>query len=61
MSFKFEVGEVVSFAAQGERKSTYTVVRQMPDQPGVAEPTYRIKSVADAFERNVKESELSKA
>ena len=61
MSFKYKVGQSVMFAPQGDRKGVYTVVRQMPEQPGVEEPTYRIKREAEGFERNVRESELSKS
>ena len=58
---KFAVGQIVDFdmKSQPMPKPTgpYAVLRQLPADD-VKSRTYRIKSDAEAFERNVKEYEI---
>ena len=60
MSFKFSVGQAVEYTPIGEKRAgLYTVIRQMPKEGQAAELKYRIKSDAEAYERNVLECHLS--
>ena len=59
MEFKFAAGQMVSYKPMGQRTSTFTVVRQMPEEPrGYSDLRYRIKSTSENFERVVLEGEL---
>ncbi len=57
---RFRVGEIVDFypSQRGVPTSarSYKILRQMPSDGG--ERLYRIKTIAEAFERIVRESEL---
>jgi hypothetical protein len=60
MSFKFIVGQAVEYTPLGEKKAgLYRVVRQMPREEQAFDLRYRIKSEAEAYERNVLECQLS--
>ena len=60
MSFKFLVGQVVEYTPIGEKKAgLYKILRQMPKEQQAADLKYRIKSEAEAYERNVLECQLS--
>ena len=60
MSFKFSVGQAVEYTPIGEKRAgLYTVTRQMPKEEQAADLKYRIKSDAEAYERNVLECHLS--
>jgi hypothetical protein len=60
MSFKFMVGQAVEYTPLGEKKAgLYKVVRQMPREEQAFDLRYRIKSEAEAYERNVLECQLS--
>jgi hypothetical protein len=60
MSFKFLVGQAVEYTPMGEKKAgLYKVVRQMPTEEQAVDLRYRIKSEAEAYERNVLECQLS--
>jgi hypothetical protein len=59
MSFKFMVGQAVEYTPLGEKKAgLYKVVRQMPREEQAFDLRYRIKSEAEAYERNVLECQL---
>jgi hypothetical protein len=60
MSFKFVVGQPVEYRPLGERAvRLYTIIRRMPKEEGAFDLRYRIKSEAEAYERNVLECQLS--
>jgi hypothetical protein len=60
MSFKFSVGQAVEYTPIGEKKANlYRISRQMPEEQQATDLRYRIKSEAEAYERNVPESQLS--
>jgi hypothetical protein len=60
MSFKFLVGQAVEYTPLGEKKAgLYRVMRQMPREEQAFDLRYRIKSEAEAYERNVLECQLS--
>jgi hypothetical protein len=60
MSFKFFVGQAVEYTPIGERTAgLYKVMRQMPEEEQAFDLKYRIKSEAEACERNVLECQLS--
>ena len=60
MPFKFSVGQAVEYTPIGEKKAgLYKIVRQMPEEEQAADLRYRIKSDAEAYERNVLECHLS--
>jgi hypothetical protein len=60
MSFKFSVGQAVEYTPIGEKKAgLYKVTRQMPREEQAVDLRYRIKSDAEAYERNVLECHLS--
>jgi hypothetical protein len=60
MSFKFLVGQAVEYTPLGEKAAgLYTIIRQMPMEEQAFDLRYRIKSVAEAYERNVLECQLS--
>jgi hypothetical protein len=60
MSFKFFVGQAVEYTPIGERAAgLYKIVRQMPEEEQAFDLRYRIKSDAEAHERNVLECQLS--
>ena len=57
---KYKVGQMVDFipsrAAVPASVRAYKILRLLPQEGG--EPLYRIKTIAEAFERIAKESEL---
>jgi hypothetical protein len=60
MSFKFFVGQAVEYTPIGEKKpGLYRVTRQMPVEEQALDLRYRIKSEAEAYERNVLECQLN--
>jgi len=60
MSFKFLVGQAVEYTPMGEKKAgLYRIMRQMPKEDQAGDLGYRIKSDAEAHERNVLECHLS--
>lgn len=60
MPFKFAVGQAVEYTPLGEKRAgLYKVVRQMPLEEQAFDLRYRIKSDAEAYERNVLECQLS--
>ena len=60
MSFKFLVGHAVEYTPIGDKKAgLYKVTRQMPKEEQAFDLRYRIKSDAEAYERNVLECQLS--
>ena len=60
MPFKFSVGQAVEYTPIGEKKAgLYKVTRQMPKEEQAVDLKYRIKSDAEAYERNVLECQLS--
>ena len=60
MSFKFSVGQAVEYTPIGQKKAgLYKIIRQMPKEEQAADLKYRIKSEAEAYERNVLECHLS--
>ena len=60
MSFKFLVGQAVEYTPIGDKKAgLYKIVRQMPKEERAADLKYRIKSDAEAYERNVLQCQLS--
>jgi hypothetical protein len=60
MSFKFTVGQAVEYTPIGEKRAgLYKVTRHMPKEEQAADLKYRIKSDAEAYERNVLECHLS--
>ena len=60
MPFKFSVGQAVEYTPIGEKQAgLYKVIRQMPQEEQAADLKYRIKSDAEAYERNVLECHLS--
>ncbi len=60
MSFKFLVGQAVEYTPIGDKKAgLYKVTRQMPKEEQAFDLRYRIKSDAEAYERNVLECQLS--
>jgi hypothetical protein len=62
MDFKFVTGQTVSHKPMGQRSSTFTVVRQMPEEPrSSSDLKYRIKSTSEGFERIVSEVDLEDA
>jgi hypothetical protein len=60
---KFKVGQMVDFFPSkrgvGGSVRAYKILRLVPHESG--ERCYRIKTIAEAFERIVKESELRQA
>jgi hypothetical protein len=62
MSYKFLVGQAVEYRPIGEKAAgLYTVTRQMPKEEQAFDLRYRIKSEAEAYERNVLECQLISA
>ena len=60
MSFKFIVGQAVEYTPAGEKKAgLFKIVRQMRNEEQALDLKYRIKSEAEAYERNVLECQLS--
>jgi hypothetical protein len=60
MSFKFLVGQAVEYTPIGEKTAgLYKIMRQMPAEEQAIDLRYRIKSEAEAYERNVLECQLS--
>ena len=60
MSFKFLVEQAVEYTPIGDKKAgLYKVTRQMPKEEQAFDLRYRIKSDAEAYERNVLECQLS--
>jgi len=60
MSFKFVVGQRVEYKPLGERAARlYKIVSRMPKEENALDLRYRIKSDAEAYERNVLECQLS--
>lgn len=60
MSFKFVVGQSVEYRPIGERAARlYKIVSRMPKEENAFDLRYRIKSDAEAYERNVLECQLS--
>ena len=60
MSFKFFVGQAVEYMPIGEKEAgLYTVTKQMPTEENAFDLKYRIKSEAEAYERNVLECRLT--
>jgi hypothetical protein len=60
MPFKFSVGQAVEYTPIGEKKAgLYKIVRRMPEEEQASDLQYRIKSDAEAYERNVLECHLS--
>ena len=60
MSFKYSVGQAVEYTPIGEKRpGVFIVARQMPEEEQAVDLRYRIKSEAEAFERNVLECHLS--
>lgn len=61
MSAKFKIGQSVDFnparATVPASIREYKILRMLPHE-GAGERTYRIKTIAEAFERVAKESEL---
>ncbi len=62
-SHKFKVGQMVDFvpsrAGVPAPVRTYKILRLLPHEGG--ERLYRIKTIAEAFERVAKESELARS
>ncbi len=60
---KFKVGQMVDFipsrAGVPPSVRAYKILRLLPQEGG--EPLYRIKTIAEAFERIAKESELMRS
>jgi hypothetical protein len=56
---KFKIGQWVSYAAPGERRTIYTVTQLLPPEGGGRR--YRIKSVDEPHERVVRETEIRDA
>lgn len=58
---RFKIGQLVQFAPGklgfAASSRDYKIVRLLPEEGG--QPQYRIKGVAEMFERIVKENELS--
>jgi hypothetical protein len=60
MSFKFLVGQAVEYTPIGEKRAgLFKIMKQMPNEERAFDLKYRIKSVAEAYERNVLECQLS--
>jgi hypothetical protein len=60
MSFKFFVGQAVEYTPIGEKAAgLYKITKQMPMEEQAFDLRYRIKSEAEAYERNVLECQLS--
>lgn len=60
MSFKFSIGQAVEYTPIGEKAAgLYKIMRQMPKEEQAFDLRYRIKSEAEAYERNVLECQLS--
>jgi hypothetical protein len=60
MPFKFLVGQAVEYTPIGEKTAgLYKIMRQMPEEERAIDLRYRIKSEAEAYERNVLECHLS--
>ena len=60
MSFKFIVGQAVEYTPIGEKTAgLYKIIRQMPKEEQAFDLRYRIKSEAEAYERNVAECQLN--
>jgi hypothetical protein len=60
MSFKFFVWQAVEYTPIGAKTAgLYTITRQMPKEERAFDLKYRIKSEAEAYERNVLECQLS--
>ena len=60
MSFKFFVGQAVEYTPIGEKTAgLYKIIRRMPQEEQAFDLRYRIKSEAEAYERNVLECQLS--
>ena len=59
MTFRFSVGQEVEYTPIGAKKAgLYKITRQMPKEEQAIDLRYRIKSDAEAFERNVLECQL---
>ncbi len=60
---KFKVGQMVEFVSSGRglaaSNRSYKILRLVPHEVG--EHQYRIKTIAEAFERVAKESELTRS
>jgi hypothetical protein len=60
MTFKFLIGQAVEYTPIGEKRAgLYKIVQQMPAEEQAVDLKYRIKSEAEAYERNVLECQLS--
>jgi hypothetical protein len=60
MPFKFLAGQAVEYTPFGEKAvGLYKITRQMPREEQAIDLKYRIKSEAEAYERNVLECQLS--
>jgi hypothetical protein len=60
MSFKFSVGQAVEYTPIGQKNpGLYKITRRMPKEERAIDLKYRIKSEAEAYERNVLECQLS--
>jgi hypothetical protein len=60
MSFKFFVGQSVEYTPIGDSAAgLYKITRQMPTEENAFDLKYRIRSEAEAYERNVLECQLS--
>jgi hypothetical protein len=60
MPFKFSIGQTVQYTPIGEKSAgLYKVTRRMPEEAQAVDLKYRIKSDAEAYERNVLECHLS--
>ena len=60
MTFKFSVGQAVEYTPIGEKAARlYIIKKQMPTEEQATDLKYRIKSEAEAYERNVLECQLS--
>lgn len=59
MTFMFDVGAKVGFYDRRTKETQYTVVQRLPGEDNASEPRYKIKAVAEGFERVVVENELN--
>jgi len=62
MVHRFKIGQLVDYSpgklALAASSRGYKIVRLLPAESG--QPQYRIKGIAESFERMVKESELTR-
>ena len=59
MGFKFAIGQAVEYKPANGPVALCTVVKQMPEEDGQCDCSYRIKNEQEAFERNVHECALT--